>query len=323
MSPRRAKARPRTAKCPPARSRWCRAGADAADVTKVMSRDRVEARFGAMGREARVVVTGGPPRADERARHLIEVVDRKWSRFRSGGEVSRINDKCGHAVVVSPETYGLVSRAVGAWRVTGGCFDPSVPASAPAGGPPGVPSPGCARIDLDDRHRSVKLPAGVHLDLGGIARGFATDLAVTALVQQRAVGALVSIGSDVRVAGEPPRPEGWIIDVEDPLRPGSLGCLRLRAGAVSTCAARGPGAARDSGSAERLVDPATGAPARTGIAAVTVIAGEAWWAQALAKAAFVAGPEPGVALLARHGVTGLVVCETGEILEAPGLDAFC
>lgn len=291
-----------------------------------MSRDRVEARFGAMGREARVVVIGGVARADERARHLIEVLERKWTRFRSGGEVARVNDKCGHSVVVSPETYGLITRAVGAWRVTGGRFDPSVAAGTKPAAPatPRVgPSPGCARIGLDDRHRAVRLPAGVNLDVGGIARGFATDLAVSELARLGAAGALVSIGADVRVVGEPPRPEGWIIDVEDPIRSGSLGRLRLQAGAVATCAARGPGTASHPAAAAALVDPATGAPARTGIAAVTVVAGEAWWAQALATAAFVAGPEAGVALLAGHGVTGLVVCDDGEVLEAPGLDAFC
>ena len=94
-----------------------------------MSRDRVEARFGAMGREARVVVLSGPPRLDERARHLIEVLERKWSRFRSGSEISRLNATNGRAVVVSPETFGLVERAVAAWRVTGGRYDPSVAAN--------------------------------------------------------------------------------------------------------------------------------------------------------------------------------------------------
>lgn len=278
-----------------------------------------------MGREARVVVLGEVARADERARHLIEVVERKWSRYRSGGEVARLNDKCGQAVVVSPETYGLVTRAVGAWRVTGGCFDPSVPASASATAatPVGVPSPGCSRIELDDRHRSVKLPAGVNLDVGGIARGFAIDLAVADLTQQGVTGVLVSIGQDVRVAGEPPRAEGWLIDVDDPFQAGSLGRLRLRAGAVSTCSARGSRSTGDNGADDHVVDPSTGAAVRTGIASVTVVAGEAWWAQALAKAAFVAGPEAGIALLARQGVTGLVVRDTGDVLEAPGLDAFC
>jgi thiamine biosynthesis lipoprotein len=267
-----------------------------------MSRDRVEARFGAMGCEARVVVIGGPARADERARSVVEVLGRKWGRYRSGSEIARINEKAGHAVVVSPETYGLVTRAVGAWRVTGGRYDPTVPAS---GGPVGVTGPGCARFVCSDRHRSIQVPAGVHLDVTGLARGFAADLAVADLVAHAVGGALVSIGADVRVAGEPPRSEGWLVDVRDPLQPGSLGRLRLRAGAVSTHPVAGS------------ADP------HAGVAAVTVVAGEAWWAQALARAAFVVGAEAGVALLAEHGVTGLVVRDTGDIVEAPGLDAFC
>jgi thiamine biosynthesis lipoprotein len=290
-------------------------------MTKVLSRDRVEARFGAMGREARVVVIGGAPRVDERTRHLLEVLERKWSRFRSGSEISRLNETAGRAVVVSPETYGLVARAVAAWRVTGGRFDPTV-AVAPTGSLERyLPSPGCSRIELLSEHRAVRLPPGVQLDVSGVARAFATDLATTDLLRGGAAGALVSIGSDVRVGGEPPRPEGWFIDVEDPRQPGFLGRLRLRAGAVATCAARMAGARRGPG--DWLVDPATGAPAETGISAVTVVAGDAWWGQAIAKAAFVAGPDAAVSVIAERGVTGLVVRETGEVLEAPGLDAFC
>jgi thiamine biosynthesis lipoprotein len=156
---------------------------------------------------------------------------------------------------------------------------------------------------LDGRHRAVTLPAGAHLDLGAVGRAFATDLVVEALTEQGATGVLVSIGPDVRVAGEPPRAEGWLIDVDDPHQAGALGRLRLRAGAVSTCRARGSDG--------------------PGVAAVTVVAGEAWWAQALAAAAMVAGAEAGIALLGRHGVTGLAVRADGEVLEASGLDAFC
>jgi predicted protein tyrosine phosphatase len=68
-----------------------------------MSRDRVEARFGAMGREARVVVLSGPPRLDERARHLIEVLERKWSRFRSGSEISRLTRRTDAVVRCRPD----------------------------------------------------------------------------------------------------------------------------------------------------------------------------------------------------------------------------
>jgi thiamine biosynthesis lipoprotein len=267
-----------------------------------MSRDRVEARFGAMGREARVVVLSGPPRLDERARHLIEVLERKWSRFRSGSEISRLNATNGRAVVVSPETFGLVERAIAAWRVTAGRYDPSVAAGASSVTPAFASSPGCSRVELDARLRAVRVPAGVHLDLGAIGCGFASDLAVADLLHGGSTGALVSIGKDVRVAGEPPRSEGWFVDIDDPHQPGTLGRLRFREGAIAT--ASGP----------------TGRG--NGVAAVTVVAGEAWWSQVVAKAAVAAGPDGALGMLVEHHVTGVVVLDDGTVLEAPGLAAF-
>ena len=73
-----------------------------------MSRDRVEARFGAMGREARVVVMGGPARADERARHVIEVAERKWSRYRQGSEVSKVTDKNNNTTLTPSATFKII-----------------------------------------------------------------------------------------------------------------------------------------------------------------------------------------------------------------------
>jgi len=55
---------------------------------------------------------------------------------------------------------------------------------------------------------------------------------------------------------------------------------------------------------------------------VTVLSSEAWWAEVLAKAAFVAGPRTGRALLASHGVTGLLVLDDCRIEELEGLGAF-
>ncbi len=131
--------------------------ADGLHVTKVMSHDRLEARFGAMGRQARVVALGGGDRADERARHLIEVVERKWSRYRSGSEVSRVNDKGGHSVVVSPETYGLITRAVGAWRVTGLCsvLDTLAMARQLHPGQRNGLDALCKRYSVDNSHREL------------------------------------------------------------------------------------------------------------------------------------------------------------------------
>jgi thiamine biosynthesis lipoprotein len=71
-----------------------------------------------------------------------------------------------------------------------------------------------------------------------------------------------------------------------------------------------------------LLDPRTGLPAASGVASVTVIAGDAWRAEVLAKAAFLAGPVDGGALVTDAGATGLVVTDDGDVLELDGLDAF-
>ena len=65
-----------------------------------------------------------------------------------------------------------------------------------------------------------------------------------------------------------------------------------------------------------LIDPATGLPATSGLAGVTVITGQGWHAEVLAKAAFLAGPEDGAALLAAHDAAGVLITDDGGVHEA-------
>jgi thiamine biosynthesis lipoprotein len=71
-----------------------------------------------------------------------------------------------------------------------------------------------------------------------------------------------------------------------------------------------------------LVDPRTGDSAHSGLASVTVVAGTAWWAEVLAKAAYIAGPDDGADLIGRAGVTGLFVHDDGRVTELAGLASF-
>lgn len=191
-----------------------------------------------------------------------------------------------------------------------------------AGGDP-LPAPGCAGIELDPWLTAVRLPEGVHLDLGGIAKGHTADLVVDHLLAAGAAGALVDLGGDLRVEGATPAPEGWTIAVEDPFRPGGvLGLLRLAGGAVATSTTRrrrwsGPG----DEARHHLLDPATGRPTE-GLAAVTVLAGTAATAEITAKAAMVAGPEQAATVIASAGATGLLVLADGTLRPLEGLEAF-
>ena len=79
-----------------------------------------------MGSDAHVIVVGGPRSLALEAQHRIADLERRWSRFDEQSEVSTLTRDAGLPVVVSPETVELVERAVGAWRMTGGLFDPTV-----------------------------------------------------------------------------------------------------------------------------------------------------------------------------------------------------
>ncbi|HEX4493084.1 MAG TPA: FAD:protein FMN transferase [Acidimicrobiia bacterium] len=289
-----------------------------------------EARFRAMGSDARVVLVDGDPELLDDARAHIELLEARWSRFRVSSELCRLNARPNVPVVVSRDTFAVVARAVDAWQRTAGRFDPTVlPALRAAGydrgfaviahdGPiataPADPAPslGCAGIVFDPVVSAITLPAGVVLDLGGIGKGYAADLVAGALVAAGARGACVHFGCDLRVAGEPMSGDAWRVAVDD-----GLGELRLATGAVATTSRDGRGRALHG-----RIDPATGTGLHTGLASATVVAADAWWAAALSKAAFLSGIDAGAQLVCDAGATGWFVHDDGRVLELPGMDAF-
>lgn len=284
-----------------------------------------------MGTRAQVIVVAGSrARAGDlaaRARDRVADLEARWSRFRADSEISRLNRCAGTPAVVSPETLALVERAVHAWRATAGRYDPTVLAAMLAAGydrtfdevvaDPAAPrsprpAPGCRDVVVDRLVRAVRLPVGVGIDPGGIGKGLAADLVVVESLRAGADGACANLGGDLRVEGAAPGDDGWTVGVDDPLGGDDLPDLHLESGGVAstwrTRRAWGSGAERR----HHLVDPATGRSADSGLAGVTVVAREAWWAEVLAKAAYLAGAREAPQLLEAHGVTGVLVDDEGR-----------
>ena len=70
---------------------------------------------------------------------------------------------------------------------------------------------------MDDIANTIYLPkVGMALDLGGIAKGYATDKAIEVLKARGITSALVNAGGDVRVIGNKPDGKPWRIGVQDP-----------------------------------------------------------------------------------------------------------
>ena len=290
------------------------------------------------------MVVNGSPAGLHEARARIRDLERRWSRFSPSSEVSRLNEAAGRAVVVSLETAQLVAAAVDAWRWSGGLFDPTVlPGLLAAGydrsferiGPnpaetarpeppparPGSPS-GCGRIVVNPGSGLVILPAGVRIDLGGIAKGVAADWVVEQLMQG-ASGACANLGGDVRVAGEPPGDDGWVVSIEDPARSDmELMRLALSEGAVCTSSKARRRWRRHGREQHHLIDPSSGLPARSPVLATSVVAGTAQQAEVLCKAVMVAGSQRAASLLASAGASGLSVDEEGCVEHLGDLERF-
>jgi FAD:protein FMN transferase len=290
-----------------------------------------------MGSTAHLIAHGADDACLDHGRARLEEMERRWSRFIPDSELCRVNTGAGRTVRVSVDTAQVVRRCIEAWRLTGGLFDPTVLAAVESAGydrtfeevpdrsaardpTPATPSPGCGgiRVTVDELGGTVRLPASVGVDLGGIGKGFAADQVVYELRQQGADGACVNLGGDVRVSGVSPDGAEWSVGVTDPFGDAEhddLVVLAVGEGAVATSSRTRRRWRRGTHEMHHLIDPRTGEPARTGLAAVTVVAAEAHWAEILAKSALVAGRDAGTHLLESHGLAALLVTDTGGVVR--------
>jgi thiamine biosynthesis lipoprotein len=306
-----------------------------------------------MGTIAHLIVTDGSCGLADLAVERLHELEARWSRFRPDSEISRLNERSGVPVVVSPDTFTLVERAVAGWRTTGGLFDPTLlpelrdagydrsfellgagvasgPAAA-AGSPArstrrASPSPHRNAVDtitLDPVVRSIRVEAGVEIDPGGIGKGLAADMVVDLLLSRGARGALVSVGGDLRADGDAPERDGWVVAVADPSEPDrTIATLAIARGAVASTWRTKRTWTVESEARHHVIDPRTGAPAATGLTGVTVVSDRGWRAEVLAKAAFLAGRELTARLLGAHLAAGIVIADDGSVREVGDLAPF-
>lgn len=166
------------------------------------------------------------------------------------------------------------------------------------------------------------------VDLGGIAKGYAADRAADILAA--ATGScLVNLGGDLAIRGSRPGRGFWTIGIQDPVDPSRL---------LLTLSVSGTRAVATSGDYQRffeeegvryhhLLDPATGEPGRRARSA-TVLAPTCVVADAWATAAFILGPECGIAALETEPeLEGMIVAEdeAGRLVihETSGFAAYC
>jgi thiamine biosynthesis lipoprotein len=278
-------------------------------------------------------------RAHRAAFERIGALDLILSDYNPESELMKLCDRAGGPPVkVSGELFEVLSRAREMAERSEGAFDPTIApvvrlwrrARRDRKMPDAesirkaLAAVGYRKMALDPKARTVRLEAGVKLDLGGIAKGYASQEAVKAVRAMGISRVLVAGAGDIVVGEPPPGRDGWSVAIAPLDSPGASRpklSLNLKNAAVST-----------SGDAERyveidgiryshIVDPRTGVGLTRRIS-VTVVARDGATADALDTAVVVLGPDRGLALVAATiGAEVLIVRGTDsgeERFESPG-----
>lgn len=279
-------------------------------------------RFQAMGTRF-VFVVDAPAEAATRsfndAERVVRRLEAKLSRFRPDSELSLLN-RTGRAAV-SDDLRLLTQLALDARAETGGRFDPTVGGAVIAAGydrtfddlPADVGRVGPAarhsgQVEIDEATGTIALGAQVTLDLGGIAKGYAAEMA--AAVLHDAGPCLVNAGGDIATRGVPAS-GSWSIGVPTP--DGEL-TIGLCDGAVATSGRDRRQWHSNGRPKHHIIDPHTDQPAQSDVMRITVVAENAVAAETHATALFMVGADDAIDEAQALGVAAIVVTATGRTL---------
>ena len=274
------------------------------------------------------VVVGGAPRAvlhrgvDAAFRAVSRVHD-LMSFHDPESELSRLNREARHrAVRVAPETFAVLALARQVAEASEGLFDTTIaPQLVQWGYLPAfndaVPERQGTIADVEFRPgRRVRYARPLLIDLSGIAKGYAVDLAVEALRMAGVARGVVNAGGDLRVFG----PGAETVHVRHPRRPGLLVPLAsLREAAVATSADYFSRRLVGGRWVSPIVHPGHGAP-RVRAGSVSVVAPICAVADALTKVVILGGTAA-FPILKRFSASALVLTTDGHIVVSEGVHA--
>ena len=288
-----------------------------------------------MGTDHTVVVTepAALPAAMEIVRSQFQEIDEVCSRFRPDSELSQVNRQNGAgAVSLSPLLAEAIEAALDSALMTGGLVDLTVGKcvedagytvtfkNLPADGPSSELRVrrviGWQALDYDRAARTLRLPAGIQLDLGASAKAWAADRAAASIAGRLGVSAAVSCGGDVAVHGRAPQ-GGWPIRVGADVDAGEWQDVAVFDGGLATSGTTSRRWRRGGIEMHHIIDPSTGLPAKTPWAMVSVAAATCLEANAAATAALIMG-ERAPAWLDSHMLPARLVNIRGEVCFAGG-----
>jgi thiamine biosynthesis lipoprotein len=174
---------------------------------------------------------------------------------------------------------------------------------------------GYGAIILDQVEKTVFLPEkGMEIDLGGIAKGYATDIAVQKLRQMGIKSAIINAGGNVYALGAKPDGAPWLIGIQDPRNANKIiAVIQAKDMAVVTSGDYQRYFIRDGIRYHHILNPFTGKPAQE-VISTTITAPGATDADVLSTTLSVLGPQAGIEFIEQFSNTNAVLIDNQKVI---------
>jgi len=212
-------------------------------------------------------------------------------------EVSRTFD-------VSDDTINLLRRAAEVSESTGGLFDITILPVMDLWGfrtdEYKVPSADelselLAEVDyrkVDIEGSKVTLPVDIKIDLGGIAKGYASARVMDIFKEHGVTSGIITLGGNVQALGHHPEGRPWNVAIADPYEPDkTFATIQMENAAAVTSGGYQRYFVEDGITYHHIIDPRTGYPADSGLVSVTIVSPDGTLADGLSTALFIMGLE--------------------------------
>ena len=257
------------------------------------------------------------------------------SKTIDASDVSRINNAMGQTVTVDPETWEILRRAKEISAQTGGAFSITIaPVTALWSFTDTVTNmvpTDEARLKMlplvDDQkialgeNNTVTLPAGMEIDLGGIAKGYIADK-VADIIREKAYAGIVSLGGNVYTVGKKPDGSAFSVGIKDPHNPAaSKAIIYTGDGTVVTSGTYERGFSFGGVRYHHILDPETGWPSQSDLVSATFVMDSSMTADALATACIVIGSEKSLDLAKELQLDAMFIDKDGQAFFTEGFEA--
>lgn len=239
-------------------------------------------------------------------------VDRLMSNYRDDSELTLVNQRAASGPVpISEPMFRVLEAAHRVSAASNGAFDvtvgplvrlwgfhdkqPHLPTSTELAAV--RPLVDYRNVLLDDERRAVRFARPkTEIDLGGIAKGFAVEVAANVL-RRRGLAGFIDAGGNQYLLGAPPGKRGWTVGIKDPDVKGRVvGVVDTDETSVSTSADSYNFLVANGKTYGHILDPRTLMPSN-GALSVTILSRDGTLADAMSKAAFILGPKAALALV--------------------------